>query len=458
MGDTTRLSKKYSTENSNILEQMKQNAVAIFNVGLKAVDPEACIHRICKLENNIFKVNNKSYDLSLFECIVVLGMGKAAATMAKALEDILKDRIAAGLVLVKYDHVEHLEFISLIEAGHPIPDANGIKGAKELIKMAGDADEKTLVINLISGGGSALMTLPAKGITLKDKQETTKIFLGCGATIHEINTIRKHLSCIKGGLLAKTVYPATLICLVLSDVVGDDLDIIACGPCMPDPGTFINCLEIIQTYNLKDLLPKAVIKHFEKGQASMIPETPKLGEVIFEKVSHTIIASNIKALHEAEKKAKSLGYNTMLLSSMIEGETRDAAAFHTAIAKEILATGYPLKPPACILSGGETTVTLKGDGKGGRNQEFALASAIKIQDQDHIVVLSAGTDGTDGPTDAAGAFADNTTFQRAYVLGLKPELFLQNNNAYPFFEQLSDLFKTGPTNTNVMDIRIMLIH
>ncbi|WP_291461230.1 glycerate kinase [Desulfobacula sp.] len=448
--------KNMTIENS-LLKKMRQDAVDIFNEGLGAVDPKTCIHRCCRLKRNVFTVNNRAYDLNKFERIIVLGAGKAGASMANAMEKILQNRITAGIVIVKYKHVENLKRITMVEAGHPVPDANSVAGAEKLLKMAQKADENTLVICLISGGGSALMTLPAHGLTLEDKQKTTEVLLGCGATIHGINTIRKHLSRIKGGLLAKAVYPAPVICLVLSDVVGDDLDIIASGPAVPDRGTFEQCLKIIETHGIKDCLPSTVLQYLKKGSQGLIPETPKQGHPVFENIFHTIIASNINALLSAEKKAGDLKYHTQILSSMIEGQTIDVATVHTAIAKEILATGHPLKPPACILSGGETTVTMKGNGKGGRNQEFALACALKIKGLEHVVILSAGTDGTDGPTDAAGAIADHTTIQRAVAQGLTPEQFLNENNAYPFFDHISDLFKTGPTNTNVMDLRIILI-
>jgi hydroxypyruvate reductase len=330
-------------------------------------------------------------------------------------------------------------------------------GALALLEMARAADEKTLVILLISGGGSALMALPARGLTLADKQETTRVLLGCGACIHEINTIRKHLSRIKGGLLARAAYPATLACLVLSDVVGDDLDIIASGPAVADPGSFAQCLDIITAHKIQKSLPEAVVQHLASGSRGDIPETPKTGDPIFDRVHHAIAAGNMDALLGAEKRAQDLGYHTLVLSSMIQGETLDVATVHTAIAREVLATGRPIKGPACILSGGETVVTLKGNGKGGRNQEFALAAALGIQDLEDVVVLSAGTDGTDGPTDAAGAVCDPATVQRAAALGLCAKQFLRQNNAYPFFEAISDLVKTGPTLTNVMDIRIMLI-
>lgn len=442
---------------SSLLKKMKQEAVDIFNQGLEAVNPRDCIHACCKRENNILKVNSKTYNLDRFKDIIVIGAGKACASMALAVEEILLDRITAGIVIVKYDHVENLKKIEIVEAGHPIPDENSIYGTEKLINMVKKTDETTLVICLISGGGSSLMCLPANGLSLEDKQKTTNTLLSCNATIHEINAIRKHLSCIKGGLLANAVFPAPLICPVLSDIVGDNLDIIASGPCVADNNTFAQCLDIIKNHDIKNHLPDTILHHLKQGSKNLIPETPKQENQIFQNVFHTIIANNFQSLLSAQKKAEDLRYNTLILSSMIEGQTIDVSNIHTAIARQILATENPLKPPACILSGGETTVNLKGAGKGGRNQEFALASAIKIEGLKNTVVLSAGTDGTDGPTDAAGAIADHTSAQRAAALGMKPELFLKENNAYPFFDRLSDLFKTGPTNTNVMDLRIILI-
>jgi hydroxypyruvate reductase len=443
--------------NPEILKSMRQEAQDIFYAGLAAVDPETCIRQCCSLEDRILKLGNAVHDLDRFTKIIVIGAGKAGASMALALEALLKDRITEGLVIVKYSHARPLKHITLAEAGHPIPDENGFRATEKLLKLAGEADENTLLICLISGGGSALMTLPAKGLSLLDKQKTTQLLLDCGASIHEINTIRKHLSGVKGGRLAKAAYPAVLACLVLSDVVGDNLDIIASGPAVADPGTFGQCLDIIRARGLGPKLPPAVLRHLESGVRGQIPETPKKGDPAFKKVSHFHIANNYQALQAAGKKAEALGYHTLILPSPIEGETRDAATLHAALARQILAASRPVKPPACILSGGETTVTLRGKGKGGRNQEFALASAIEIKGLEHAVVLSAGTDGTDGPTDAAGALADGTTAERANRLGLVPEHFLLENNAYPFFEALSDLFKTGPTLTNVMDLHILLV-
>ncbi len=301
------------------------------------------------------------------------------------------------------------------------------------------------------------MPLPVSGVSLEDKQQTTKVLLACGATIHEINAIRKHLSAIKGGGLARAVYPATIITLILSDVVGDNLDSIASGPCVPDPMMFADCLDIFEKYSITSEIPQSVRAYINSGIQGAVAETPKAGDKIFENTQNVIVGSNFNALLRAKEKAESLGYNTLLLSSMIEGETKVVAVNHMAIAKEIEMNGYPVPKPACILTGGETTVTLKGDGKGGRNQEFVLAAAMELLGIEHGVVLSGGTDGTDGPTDAAGAIADSSTLERAREQSLDPHEYLRKNDSYHFFEALGDLYKTGPTNTNVMDVQIMLV-
>jgi hydroxypyruvate reductase len=323
--------------------------------------------------------------------------------------------------------------------------------------MVSDAGEQDLVICIISGGGSALLAAPAGDISLKDKQEVTQLLLDSGATIHEMNTVRKHLSRVKGGGLARLAHPATVVSLILSDVIGDDLDVIASGPTVPDSSTFQHAEQILHTYNIWDRIPIAVQKHMEKGVKGEIEETPKPGDTAFQKDSWELVGTNLQALTAARREAERLGYHTIILSGMIEGETGEVAKVHTAIAKESARSGNPLSPPLCLLSGGETTVTIKGKGKGGRNQEFVLAAALAIEGEKNMVVLSGGTDGTDGPTDAAGAIADGDTLTRARAKGLDPWDHLQRNDSYPFFESLDDLLMTGPTRTNVMDVRIMLI-
>jgi len=439
------------------ISEMRNDATEIFHKGLLAVEPGAAIQKYCRLENNALVVGNRRYTLSQYKNLFVVGAGKASAPMAKAVEDILGKRVTNGLINVKYDHITQLRQVKLNEAGHPLPDKNGQHGAGIILNIVNHAGINDLVLCLISGGGSALLPLPASGLTLKDKQDTMKVLLSCGASIHEINAIRKHTSSVKGGRLAKAAHPATLVSLILSDVVGDDLDVIASGPTVPDPTSFSDCMKIFHQYNIMESLPETVLNYIKAGVAGSVPETPKTGDPAFERTQNLIIGSNIEAIVTAKQKAESIGYNTLVLSSMIEGETRHVAHVHGAIAREIIKTGNPLPPPACIISGGETTVSITGKGLGGRNQEFALASAMDIAGIKNVVVLCAGTDGTDGPTDAAGAIADTDTLMRAEAMGLDPLHFLSNNDAYHFFEKLGDLFITGPTNTNVMDMRIVLV-
>ncbi|MBW2108273.1 MAG: glycerate kinase [Deltaproteobacteria bacterium] len=436
---------------------MRKDALDIFTAGVNAVKAEAAVRRHCSREADRFMVDQSTYDLSRFKDIYVIGAGKAGGSMAKALEEILGDRITAGVVVVKYGHVAPLSKVRLVEAGHPVPDSAGLEGARAVLEMATRAQGGDLVICVLSGGGSALLPLPVKGVSLADKQAVTKVLLACGATIHEINAVRKHLSLVKGGGLARAVSPAVLVTLILSDVVGDDLDVIASGPTVPDSSTFATCMEVFERYNISDKVPAAVSAHIRRGLEGKAAETPKPGDTIFEGTRSVIVGSNVGCILAAEKKALALGYRTIILSSMLEGETADVARVHAGIAKEILKTGHPVSSPACVLSGGETTVTLKGAGLGGRNQEFVLAGAIALSGWRHVVVLSGGTDGTDGPTDAAGAVADGLTDRRAREMGLVPEAFLADNDAYHFFERLGDLIKTGPTDTNVMDLRVLLV-
>jgi len=338
-----------------------------------------------------------------------------------------------------------------------VPDENGLKGTQEIIKLLSNLTERDLVIFLISGGGSALLPSPRPGITLEEKQKVTDLLLSCGATIQEINALRKHLSFLKGGGLAKLVYPATLIALILSDVIGDPLDAIASGPTVPDSTTFDDCAKILGRYELWEKIPFSLAQHIREGLGGKREETLKEGDPAFHKVYNLIVGNNLLAMKAAQEMAKTLGYRTLMLSSLVEGETREVAKVHVAVAKEVLLSGNPVPSPACILSGGETTVTLKGKGKGGRNQEFVLAAAPEIAGRNEIVVLSAGSDGTDGPTDAAGALADGETYGRAKAMGLDPWAYLKENDSYPFFEKLGDLLITGPTGTNIMDLHIILV-
>jgi len=441
---------------------MRRISKTIFSKAISAVNPCKRLKEMLQIDKGRLLIrteegSEKIFDLSVFNRIFLIGTGKASASMAQAIEDIFGGRITYGLITTKYGHVLPLEKTEIIEAGHPIPDPNGIEGSKkirDLLKGSGDED---LIVFVLSGGGSALLPLPADGITLEEKQKVTQLLLECGGDIQEINTVRKHISQIKGGWLARWAYPSPVIGFILSDVVGDAIDVIGSGPTVPDNSTFEGAWNILRKYDLLKEIPSSIQEHLLLGKEGKVEETPKPGNMAFAKVYNYLIGSNILALRAAEEEAISLGFNTLILSSSITGETREAARFHSAIAKEILSSGNPLPRPGCILSGGETTVALKGHGLGGRNQEFALAAAFEIDGLEKVVLLSGGTDGTDGPTDASGAIADHTTIQRARSMGLDPEVYLKDNNAYPFFQRLGDLLITGPTHTNVMDVRILLV-
>jgi hydroxypyruvate reductase len=430
----------------NATKTLRRHAAAIFRAALKAADPAGAVERhLTRLRNS------RSY--SRYRKIYVIGAGKAGASMAHAAERVLGTRIAAGLINVKDGHVAKLRRIELNECGHPVPDERGAAGAERIARIASTAGRDDLVVCLISGGASALLPFPAEGITLEEKQATTRLLLACGATIHEINAVRKHISGIKGGQLARLASPAAVEALLLSDVIGDDLDVIGSGPTAPDASTFAAVAGIFEKFDIAGRVPTSVLRRIESGVRGEIAETPKPDDPLFARVRNTVVGSNRLALDAAARAAKALGYRTLVLSSEIEGETREIARMHAAIAREIARTGRPVRPPACLITGGETTVTIKGDGLGGRNQEFVLAAAIEIAGVDPIVVFSAGTDGTDGPTDAAGAIADGAT------LGRKPDArrYLDRNDSYRYFAPLGDLVMTGPTNTNVMDVRLLLV-
>ena len=429
----------------------------IFSAGLRAVDPEAAVRSQVSRQGNCLTVAGRAYDLDDFRRVILIGAGKATALMAKALEELLEDCLTEGLILVKHGYAVPLRKTRVIEAGHPIPDHSGLEGTAEIIRRLSAASEKDLVVCAFSGGASALLPAPVPPLTLSQKQLTTQLLLECGADIGEINGIRKHLSRSKGGGLARAAYPATLISLILSDVVGDRLDVIASGPTAPDAGLFAACIVTVERYGLAARLPGSVWQYLKDGAAGLFPETPKAGDHIFAKVQNVVVGNNRMALLASKDRAEALGFRTLLLTSGLEGEAQQVGRMLAALGKEVGFSGHPVAPPACLLAGGETTVTLRGQGKGGRNQELALAAAIALDGLNRISLLSAGTDGTDGPTDAAGAFVDGATCQRARARGLDPGDFLSRHDSYHFFESLGDLLITGPTRTNVMDIMCLLI-
>jgi hydroxypyruvate reductase len=439
------------------LSELRKAARRIFDAAVRAVEPGEAIHRHLTRVGTALHTGQEVFDLAKIGKIVVVGCGKAAAPMAHAVGQILGDRVTRGIVVTKYGHLQPTDRIRIHEAGHPVPDEAGMAGAQAILDHVQGLAPEDLVLVLISGGGSALTPAPAKGISLPEKQALTKALLACGADIREINTLRKHVSRFKGGQLARTAQPAQVRTLILSDIVGDPLDAIASGPTVPDPTTFADALAILDKYHIRGQVPTAIRSHLEAGAEGKVPETPKPGESLFTRVRTLIVGSNFQALEAARDEAQALGFTPIILSSFIEGETREIARMHAALAREVRSSGNPVRPPACLISGGETTVTLRGSGKGGRNQEFVLAAALDIAGWPGTVILSAGTDGTDGPTDAAGAIADGETWARAISLGLNPRAAFDTNDAYPFFGTLGDLIITGPTKTNVMDVRLVLV-
>jgi glycerate 2-kinase len=439
------------------LKQQRQDARVIFEAGLVSSDPELLIGRRVQVDGQILHAGERLYNLANHGDLYVVGAGKATARMALAVEALLGEKIAEGIIIVKRGHRVPLRKIEVVEAGHPIPDRAGVAATESIIGLLRRTQKTDLVLCLVSGGASALLSCPVAGLSLQDKQRTTQALLNCGARIQEVNAIRKHISRVKGGRLAELAYPSTVLSLILSDVIDDSVDNIGSGPTAPDSSTFADCLSIIDRYSVGKIIPVAVRSLLEKGAAEEIVDTPKVGDPIFQKVQNLIVGNNQLALVAAKKKAEALGYNTLVLSSSIEGEARKVAIDHVALARDVLSGSSPIHPPACIISGGETTVAIQGDGLGGRNQEFALAAAIEIDGLKGVVVLSGGTDGTDGPTDAAGGIVDGTTVQRARDKGFDARSYLERNDSYPFLKTVGDLLITGPTLTNVMDLRMVLI-
>ena len=447
----------------------KDDCLQIFNAGVDKVDPYKIIKNGVILEDNKLKISaeDRIFDIniSVFSEIIVIGAGKATAKMALGIENVLGKKIAKGVISVKYGHLESLDKIEIIQAGHPVPDEKSVEAAKKIVKLCEAADEKTLVINLISGGGSSLLELPYRDdeteLTLSDIQLTTKELLACGASIEEINCIRKHLSLIKGGRLADYIFPAKCITLILSDVNGDRLDSIASGMTVPDTTSYQNVSNIVESYRLIDKLPEPVQNVIKKGSEGLISDTPDGKSEALSVVTNILIGNNISALRASAVEAKKLGYNTRILTSQLSGEAREIAKIFSSIAKDIKAGKLKEELPLCIITGGETTVTLTGNGKGGRNQEMVLSFLNEMYPYpgmaDKVLFFSGGTDGNDGPTDAAGAIFTADLLNRCIEKKLNPGYYLKNNDSYNFFKQIDGLIITGPTNTNVCDIQILLI-
>jgi glycerate 2-kinase len=432
----------------------RKNLRAIYGAAIDAVMPYHIVNLQAGFLLETYKENN-------YERVYVIGFGKASCQMMKGLESTLSVPIDNGILITKYGHCQDIVFenknVVVYEAGHPVPDYAGAQATRQVIELLSKADKNTLVICLISGGGSALLVSPYNGITLEEKQVVTEMLLNAGADIQELNTIRKHISSAKGGRLAEIAYPARVISLILSDVIGDKLDVIASGPTVADPSTYMDALSVISKVDIIKKVPIRIVETLMKGNAGLIPETPKGGNPIFGNVSNIIIGNNAMAIKAAREKAEFLGYETYIVPFPVKGEAKKAGSELAKKAIDIDNSAERQNRKICVISGGETTVKVKGYGKGGRNTELALSFAQQIGGIKEISLLSAGTDGTDGPTDAAGAFADGTTIVRAGKKDINPDLYLDNNDTYTFFRELNDLFITGPTGTNVMDLQVILI-
>lgn len=438
--------------------EVRRRMVAVMEAALGAVEPEAAVRRLLRREGETLHVGTERYDLRAIERIYVVGAGKAGAPMARAAEAVLGGRLTSGVVVVKHGHLAPLDRIELLEAAHPLPDAAGLAAGARLLDLAAQATARDLVLVLISGGGSALLEALPEPLTLADLQATTRALLASGATIGEVNTLRKHLSRVKGGQLARALSPASTITLVLSDVVGSPLDVIASGPTVPDASTWAESWAVVERYDLAAVLPPAVLAHLRAGLAGDRPDTPKPGDPLFDRGQVAIVGDNAVAAVAAADAARQQGWAAQLLTTFLEGEAQEVARVAVALGREMAAHSRPLAPPACLILGGETTVTL-GDtapGQGGRNQELALAAALALDGQPGITIAALATDGTDGPTDAAGAIVDGGTVARARAAGLDPTAHLAAHDALPLLAATNDLLRTGPTNTNVNDLLFIL--
>lgn len=435
---------------------MHNQAREIYNAAIASVQPEVLIRNNLRLEGDKLIAGDFQYPLVPGGRIFLLCAGKAAAAMGVAAEMILDGRVTDGVVLTKYNHGLPLKKLQLIEAGHPVPDENGRLGAELMVSIAKQTRKDDIVLLLLSGGASALIGDLSPEIDVIEFDSLTRQLLKSGADIKELNTVRKHLSFLKGGQLARLVLPARMICLALSDVPGDAQDIIGSGPTVADHSTYADAISVLEKYKLWEVAGPSIIQRLNDGRLGKIDETPKPGDSDLLLSDFLITGSNRVALKAAAAKATALGYHTVVEKNELSGEAAEQAIL---LLEKWLAWDGPL--PACFIAGGETTVTVEGSGKGGRNQQMALAAmtyAMKNPSvlQKQWLFLAGATDGTDGPTDAGGAFADSELIRELKLSGVDPEPWLKNNDAYTFFRKYGGLLMTGPTQTNVMDILILL--
>ena len=434
----------------------RQTLSRIFQSAVDAVSPESAVRRFVRREGGTLYVNGTAIGTE-GKRFHILAAGKGAAPMAVALEDILGDKLCGGHVIVKYGHGLDLKKCRLWEAAHPVPDEAGAEATAAMLEYAAGLGEGDVVFCLFTGGTSALTPAPAAGISLPDMQAATGLLLQCGADIHEINAIRKHLSRFSGGRFAEATAPAEVYTLIISDVIGDNMEVIASGPTVPDTASFADCMQTVEKYSLAEKMPQSVMRFLRDGMQGTAAETPKAGNAVFAKVTNILAASNRQALEAAAQCAEEAGCAAQIVTDCLQGEARDAAADIIRQARSRMADARKSGKPLCLLYGGETTVSIRGKGKGGRNQEMALAAALELRGEKGIACLFAGTDGTDGPTDAAGGFALPDTLPCMEAAGIDPRAMLEDNNSYEALSAGGVIFKTGPTRTNVMDIGIVLL-
>ena len=423
---------------------------SVLREALAAVAPRRAVQRVVSRWGDDLQIDGRPLPASVR--LRVVAVGKAAAAMAAEIEGVAGDRIAWGLALTKDGHGVPLSHCELRESGHPVPDARGVAAAGEILARVIEAPAAEPLLVLLSGGASALATCPLPGLSLDELARTTSLLLESGAPIDELNAVRKHLTALSGGRLAAAAPARRIEVLAISDVVGDRLDVIGSGPCAPDPSTFADALAVLDRRALRASVPPAVLRHLESGERGAIPETPKPGDPIFERVHTSVIASNHTALEAARCAASDLGLRPLVVSESLQGEARDAGRRLAALARSLR-----VREATCLLVGGETAVHVRGNGRGGRNQELVLAAALELRGTKGISLLAAGTDGTDGPTDAAGAYADGETVSRGEAAGVDPAGALAENDAYTFFDREGGLLRTGPTRTNVMDLVLVRI-
>lgn len=438
-------------------KDLKENAIKIFKSALEAADPRKAVLSHLHLEGNRLTAGGKSYDLDQYKRIMLSGLGNYSAHMSRAVEEVLGERLQRGMVIARYTLGFTLEKTEVVEAGFPVPDQSGMMGTAKLKTFVEEADQDTLIIFLLSGGAPSLSTIPVEGIKLAEKLKTTGLLRKSGASLRELYTVQKHLSRSKGGQLTKACHPATMATLIMSDSLNDDLSLICAGLTVPDETTFGEASAILEKYELLEKVPGSVREHIEAGAKGEREETPKPGATIFEKVSHQIVASNLLSLESAENTARGLGYNVMIFPAFLQGEARDMGDRYAGLVKQVKDSSKPISTPACLLFGGETSVTKRGRGRGGPNQEVALATAVELAGTDGFLLLQSSTRGSDGNSDAAGAIVDGNTAKRGQNLGLDPKALLENNDSYSFFRQTGETFVTGPTDTDVMDVGVILI-